>query len=58
MKLDETGNFIVLATVCIVYGAYFLGLIWARRADKRDVMKVRTNGMPLWTIDYTQCARK
>ena len=56
MKLDETGNFIVLATVCIVYGAYFLGLIWARRADKRDVMKVRTNGMPLWTIDYAQCA--
>jgi len=58
VKLDETGNFIVLATVCFVYGAYFLGLIWARRADKRDEMKVRTNGMPLWKIDYTQCARK
>lgn len=58
MKLDETGNFIVLTTVCIVYGAYFLGLIWARGADKQDEMKVRTNDMPLWTIDHTQCTRK
>ena len=38
--LGETDNFLVLATVCIAYGAYLLGLVWARRADKRDEKKV------------------
>lgn len=41
--LGETDNFLVLATVCIAYGAYLLGLVWARRADKRDEKKVMGN---------------
>lgn len=40
-KLGETGNVVVLATVCSIFGAYFLGLVFARRADKIDEMKVR-----------------
>lgn len=40
-KLGETGNVVVLATVCSIFGAYFLGLVFARRADKIDELKVR-----------------
>lgn len=40
-KLAETGNFVVLATVCSIFGVYFMGLVFARRADKNDEMKVR-----------------
>lgn len=39
-KLSETGNFVVLATVCSIFGAYVIGLVFARRADKNDEMKV------------------
>ena len=39
-KLAETGNFVVLATVCSIFGVYFIGLVFARRADKNDEMKV------------------
>lgn len=40
-KLSETGNFVVLATVCSIFGAYVIGLVFARKADKNDEMKVR-----------------
>ena len=39
-KLAETGNFVVLATVCFLFGVYLIGLVFARRADKNDEMKV------------------
>lgn len=39
-NLSETGNFVVLATVCSIFGVYFIGLVFARRADKEDEMKV------------------
>lgn len=39
-NLAETGNFVVLATVCSIFGVYLIGLVFARRADKEDEMKV------------------
>lgn len=41
-RLGETGNFVVLATVCGLFGLYFIGLVFARKADKRDETKVNT----------------
>ena len=31
----------MLATVCSIFGVYIIGLVFARRADKADEMKVR-----------------
>jgi len=39
-RLGETKNFVVLATVCAIFGMYFFGLVFARRADKKDTRKV------------------
>jgi hypothetical protein len=39
-NLGETGNFVVLATVCGLIGLYFIGLVFARKADKKDETKV------------------
>ena len=39
-KLDETGNFVVLATVCSILALYLVALVFARRVDKRDCHKV------------------
>ena len=39
-KLDETGNFVVLATVCSILALYLVALVFARRVDKRDCQKV------------------
>ena len=30
----------VLATVCSIFGLYIIGLVFARKADKKDEMKV------------------
>lgn len=38
--LGETKNFVVLATVCSVILLYMIGLIFTRRADRRDKQKV------------------
>lgn len=40
-NLAESGNFVVLATVCSIFGLYFVGLVFARKADRKDEMKVR-----------------
>ena len=32
--------FVVLAVVCVIFGVYFIGLVFARRADKKDRRKV------------------
>ncbi|XP_078349560.1 polycystin-1-like protein 2 isoform X5 [Oculina patagonica] len=42
-NLAESGNFVVLATVCAIFGLYFVGLVFARKADKKDEMKVVAN---------------
>ena len=34
-------NFVVFATVLAIVGIYFILLIWARWADKKDIEKVR-----------------
>ena len=39
-RLGESKNFVVLATVCTIFGMYFAGLVFARRTDKRDTRKV------------------
>ena len=39
-RLGETGNYVVLVTVCTMLGFYVVGLIFARRADKKDDSKV------------------
>lgn len=39
-NLAETGNFVVLSTVCVTLGLYVLGLVLARREDKRDELRV------------------
>ena len=39
-RLGETGNFLVLSTVCIIFAVYLIGLVAARRADKKDMRKV------------------
>ena len=39
-KLDETGNFVVLATVCSILALYLVVLVFARRLDKIDCHKV------------------
>lgn len=39
-NLAETGNFVVLSTVCVILGLYVIGLVLARREDKRDELRV------------------
>lgn len=39
-KLPETKNYVVLSTVCAILGIYLLGLVFARKADKKDKIKV------------------
>lgn len=39
-NLAESGNFVVLATVCSLFGLYFVGLVFARKSDKKDELKV------------------
>lgn len=39
-NLAESGNFVVLAVVCGLFGLYFVGLVIARKADKKDETKV------------------
>ena len=40
-RLGETGNYVVLSTVCGIFGVYVLVIIWARKADMLDERKVR-----------------
>lgn len=39
-NLAESGNFVVLAMCCSIWGLYLVMLILARRADKKDELKV------------------
>ena len=40
MENLDPGDLLVLITVCVVFLVYFLVLVAARRADKRDAAKV------------------
>lgn len=40
LKRPKAESFVVLATVCVIFGIYFMGLLLARRADKKDINKV------------------
>lgn len=44
-QLGETGNISVLVTIAVVFLVYFVVLIFARRADKRDESKVCIKGV-------------
>ncbi|PFX12506.1 location of vulva defective 1-like [Stylophora pistillata] len=39
-RLEETENYVVLATVCSIFGVYALVMIWARKADLKDERKL------------------
>ena len=41
-RLPETGNVAVIIAVSCVFGFYLLLLVWARKADKQDALKVGT----------------
>ena len=40
-RLPETGNVAVVVAVSCVFGLYLLLLVWARKADRQDTLKVR-----------------
>ncbi|EDO48488.1 predicted protein, partial [Nematostella vectensis] len=40
-RMGETGNFVVLSTICVIWGLFIAGMIFARKADKKDEKKVR-----------------
>ena len=42
-NLAESGNFVVLSTVCAIIGIYAIGLVFARREDKKDELRVGKN---------------
>ena len=39
-RLGETGNFVVLSTICVMLGLYVVGVVLASREDRKDKMKV------------------
>ena len=44
-RLPETGNVAVIIAVSCVFGFYLLLLVWARKADMQDALKVGTHGL-------------
>lgn len=46
-RIGDTGNFLVLSTVCVIFGIYIVGLVFARRADIRDLQKVSIILLPI-----------
>lgn len=50
-RLGETGNFLVLSTVCAIFGIYLVGLVLARRADNKDLQKVSVVSMSTTVVD-------
>lgn len=39
-NLAESGNIVVLCTVCFILGLYAIALVFARREDKQDELRV------------------
>jgi hypothetical protein len=44
-------NVAVLALISTILGVYILGVIWARRADKRDLLMVIVNLVKIMSIN-------
>ena len=44
-RLDQTGNIAVLSAIIALLLLYLLVVIFARRADKRDISKVLETGL-------------
>jgi len=40
-RIEETGNYVVLTTVLVMWSAYFVALVFARKADLQDKRKVK-----------------
>lgn len=40
-RLSETGNVAVIVAISCVFGLYLLLLVWARKADHQDALKVQ-----------------
>ena len=38
--VPETGNVTVIITVSCVFGIYFILILWVRKADQKDALKV------------------
>lgn len=49
-NLAETGNFVVLSTVCVILGLYVIALVFARKEDKQDELRVSTKSIFLTEI--------
>ncbi|XP_068681978.1 polycystin-1-like protein 2 isoform X4 [Montipora foliosa] len=49
-NIHETKNFLVLGTVCAIFGLYVIATVFARRADRNDFQKV-TQVIPLGDIN-------
>ena len=39
-RIPETGNVTVIITVSCVFGLYLILILWVRRADQKDSLKV------------------
>ena len=39
-RIPETGNVAVIMTVSCVLGLYLILMLWVRKADKKDALKV------------------
>lgn len=39
-NIGETQNFVVLSTLCTIFAIYFIAVVFARREDKNDELKV------------------
>ncbi len=53
-RLDQTGNIIVLSAIIVVLLLYFLAVIFARKADKRDILKVLQTSSYVVKAGYPQ----
>ena len=43
----------LLATFCVIIGLYILGLLWARRKDRKDIAKVFLQSLKLILLNGT-----
>ena len=43
----------LLATFCVIIGLYILGLLWARRKDRKDIAKVCLQSLKLILLNGT-----
>ena len=61
LKKGDPEDFVVLVTLCIIFGMYFIGLVLARRADKNDKRKECKIGRRRWravnNVYFVRCMR-